>query len=271
MLVRMPLFIVAVIVVLAGGSRQAPAQQQVTVTAPLRRTGDRFFESTNVHSSFGMGGRTVARFGNPNAGQPAFGGFNPNAGIRGGTSVRNNGFGANLGFNFAQGSSRSMTTTAPVLTLSNGRPGSIFIGSRRPFVTGVVPVVGNGGGLPVQHDRGANTVAGRVLRGEVQLPGRGRNGNGEKRSPSRAPKTAARPAGRVITAPLAPSEIRRQQQAGQTANFEAARKNFLRGQLAEQNGKPQVARIYYRMAARKASGDLRESILKRLEAVNRSK
>ncbi len=119
MFVRTTWITVAVVVVLVGGSRPAPAQQQVTVTAPLRRTGDRFFESTNVSSSFGMGGRTVARFGNPNAGRPAFGGFNPNAGIRGGTSVRNNGFGANLGFNFAQGSSRSMTTTAPVLTITN--------------------------------------------------------------------------------------------------------------------------------------------------------
>ncbi len=138
-------------------------------------------------------------------------------------------------------------------------------------MTGVVPVVGNGGGVPVRNARGADTIAGQVLRGEVPLPGRAKNRNDEKRRPSRSPKTTARPAGRVITAPSAPSEIRRQQQANQAANLQAARKSFLRGQQAEQNGKPQVARIYYRLAARKASGDLRESILKRLEAVTRSK
>jgi hypothetical protein len=48
-----------------------------------------------------------------------------------------------LGFNFAQGSSRSLSGTSQSMTNMNGNPGSFFSGSVRPFVLGVTPVVGN--------------------------------------------------------------------------------------------------------------------------------
>ena len=46
-----------------------------------------------------------------------------------------------------------------------------------------------------------------------------------------------------------------------------AEKFFERGRQAEADGKPNVARIYYQMAVRRASGDLKKQALARLEAV----
>ena len=42
---------------------------------------------------------------------------------------------------------------------------------------------------------------------------------------------------------------------------------FARGQQAEADGKPHVAKIYYQMAARRATGDLKQQVQARLDAV----
>ncbi len=57
------------------------------------------------------------------------------------------------------------------------------------------------------------------------------------------------------------------------ANRQAARADeadsfFARGQQAEADGKPNVAKIYYQMAARRATGDLKQQVQARLEAVS---
>lgn len=56
-------------------------------------------------------------------------------------------FSGNFGFNASRGSSRTSSTTTPSLTTQNGFGGSLFSGQVSPFVTGVVPVVGQGGGF----------------------------------------------------------------------------------------------------------------------------
>jgi len=43
---------------------------------------------------------------------------------------------------------------------------------------------------------------------------------------------------------------------------------FARGQQAEAEGKPNVAKIYYQMAARRASGDLKQQVQARLDAIS---
>lgn len=76
---------------------------------------------------------------------PQFGGFTPNAGATFRINrVGPNGGGFSLGLNLAQGRTRSSTTIAPSITTQNGFGGSIFSGQVRPFVTGVVPIVGSG-------------------------------------------------------------------------------------------------------------------------------
>lgn len=81
---------------------------------------------------FNSGGQASVPFGNP--GQ--------SAGGRVGVGFGGGGLSGNLGFNFAQGSSRSISSTTPSLTTMNGYPGSFSSQVIRPFVTGFTPVVG---------------------------------------------------------------------------------------------------------------------------------
>ena len=56
--------------------------------------------------------------------------------------------------------------------------------------------------------------------------------------------------------------------ARQTARAEEADSFFARGQQAEADGKPNVAKIYYQMAARRATGNLKQMVQARLDAVS---
>jgi len=56
--------------------------------------------------------------------------------------------------------------------------------------------------------------------------------------------------------------------ARQAARIDAADSFFARGQQAEADGKPNVAKIYYQMAARRATGDLKQQVQARLDAVS---
>jgi hypothetical protein len=55
--------------------------------------------------------------------------------------------------------------------------------------------------------------------------------------------------------------------AQQQTRADDADSYFERGRQAEADGKPSVARIYYQMAARRATGDLKQQCLARLEAI----
>jgi hypothetical protein len=64
------------------------------------------------------------------------------------------------------------------------------------------------------------------------------------------------------------AEARRLHQAEQASQDEEARALFQRGLTAEEAGKPGVARVYYRMAAKRATGRLKEQVLARIEAID---
>ena len=57
-------------------------------------------------------------------------------------------------------------------------------------------------------------------------------------------------------------------QARKVVRSEEADDYFARGQQAEADGKPNVAKIYYQMAARRANGELKQQVLARLDAVS---
>ena len=58
--------------------------------------------------------------------------------------------------------------------------------------------------------------------------------------------------------------------AEETAKNEEARVWFEKGISAAEAGNPGAARVYYRMAARRATGDLKREILERLECLHPS-
>jgi hypothetical protein len=75
---------------------------------------------------------------------PPFGGYDPNSGLRTGWSVRGPNGGFNFGLHASQGSSTTLGGDSMMLTMPNGGSGFLLSGSMRPFVTGIVPVLGGG-------------------------------------------------------------------------------------------------------------------------------
>ena len=51
--------------------------------------------------------------------------------------------GGSVGFEFGQGSRSILSSTSASITTLDGYPGSISVGTIRPFVTGVTPIVGD--------------------------------------------------------------------------------------------------------------------------------
>ncbi len=96
------------------------------------------------------------------------------------------GGGFNLGA--AQGSSRNLSATAGSLTVTNGVPGFFAATTQRPFVTGLIPVVGDYGGLapvfgpaaliqpPTNRTSVVRERINRLKTGERALPPRSVNG-----------------------------------------------------------------------------------------------
>jgi hypothetical protein len=124
-----------------------PAQmtaQQINVATPFGSVGDSYFESFNVGFGLGFPGGGVS-FNQNFSGStiPAFGGFDPGSAARFGFSrISPGGGGFSLGFNLAKGSSRTLISSTPSITIPNGGIGFFNDGALVPFVTGVVPVVG---------------------------------------------------------------------------------------------------------------------------------
>jgi hypothetical protein len=113
--------------------------QMIGVTTPGQSLGSGFSESFGTSGSV----RGPNWFMNNNLQVvPPFGPSIANTGTRGGFGFGGNGVSGNLGFHFAQGSDRSIVSSAPSVTLMDGQPGGIVSGQTRPFVMGVSPVVG---------------------------------------------------------------------------------------------------------------------------------
>lgn len=111
--------------------------QMLHSTVPQQNIGDSFNEHLGI--SWGLRGPGWV----VNVPNGVAGGANPGAGLSGGFAGRSGNVSGNLGFQWSQGSNRSMSTVAPSLTTLDGHPGSFFSGSVRPFVTRITPNVGS--------------------------------------------------------------------------------------------------------------------------------
>jgi hypothetical protein len=201
--------------------------QMVQTATPFQTFGSSFYEQNGVNWSLrgpnffaNSGGGVAPPFGNPdlNAGLRTGFGFGGGGGISG-----------SLGFNFAQGSSRTMTSTTPSVTTMNGYPGTISSQTLRPFVTGVTPVIGgNSFGAPV-----SSNVSSQMFNSHQQSQAMQRR--------SRA-------------------------QAGMQAKQQKAVEAFERGIQAESEGNLRKARANYRKALASDQGPLRQQIMVKMHA-----
>lgn len=201
--------------------------QMVQTSTPFQTFGSSFSEQSGVRWTLrgpnffaNSGGGVLPPFGNPdpNAGLRTGFGFGGGGGIRG-----------SLGFNFAQGSSRTMTSTTPSITTMDGYPGTITSQTIRPFVTGVTPVIGgNAYGAPSTHN-----VSSQMFSSHQQAQSMQRR--------SRA-------------------------QSGIQAKQQKAVEAFERGTQAESEGDLQTARANYRKALAADQGPLRQQIIMKMRA-----
>ena len=242
------------------------AAQQIGIATPFTTTSDSFYERMGVDFGFSLpGGRgpgsrivglmpngqftpngnLIFRQGGSASAVPPFGGYDPGANARFGFNYLNRGGGGfSLGFDFGKGSNRSMTTTTPSMVVQNGQGGTFTDGVYRPFVTGVIPVVGNGQRPQPYFIDNAVT---RAIQSGVDLtaPHPADDAHEEAATPSlRHPFSSAR-TGDVSVAEIKAQKSRQRKQ--RDAEFAAQLEQV---KTAEANEDYRVARIHLRKAIR---------------------
>lgn len=233
------------------------------------------------------------RQGGANAALPPFGGHDPASDATVGFATR--GSAGDLLFNFfgGQGSTRNLVTQAPVLVIPNGGQGFVSDTSQTPFVTGVIPVVGapnlqamTGFGYPLASQQSALEQRLQQLRYEQIRAAAQRSGNKRATTDGRADGGAVRlggasggvanggggagAAGGPSSAnhgDLSVAEIRRQNAASNSDADNELAALIERARGAEAAGKANVAKIYYKMAARRAAGEVKQRLIEKVRQI----
>ena len=242
--------------------------QRVTARPSLVGARANFFERTNVSSSINRPG-FITRFGG-GGGAPPFGGFTPAAGLSTGFSTGR----SRMFMHFSQGTSRSLVSTAPVLTTSCYYPAWIFTGVQRPFVVGFLPP--GAGVLPVGPFFNVPPAYYVSRVDSLRLPSASGSGRaGRRRASATMPSRTVsdrdnrNPLARAAIDPIPPtrSERRAQEEAKRRERLARARVQYARGRQSEDAGRPAAARVFYRMAAESATGPLQDLIAARMTAL----
>jgi hypothetical protein len=238
--------------------------------------------------------------GPANTALPPFGGFDPATQAQFGVGGRAGGINFNFNMFGAEGSTRTNTVTAPTLVIPNGGTGAIFDGSVRPFVMGVVPVVGDGiiNGAPRMPPMAPTYVSPlqdrlqRLKQGETprSRPAVARSAsddpeprsvarnddsplvlNGGKRSESAAlSKSAAAGDSSANHGDVSVAEIRRQQAQTDNATDQEIAVRLEKARSYEEAGKFGIAKIYYQQAAARATGNLKKRLLEKIQTLGAS-
>ncbi len=273
MSVRSLLVLSGLILSLTNDARTGQAQQ-VYGSTPLVGASDSFYESFGIDWGFSRRWRNGYMFfnrGGANTSVPPFGGYNPNSDARFGWGTRGNNGSAYFNLHAGQGSNRTITSAAPSLMFSNGAVGSFQNVSVRPFVTGLVPVVGDMAVSPVEErlerlrEQAAAQTPGAPAPSDAELLlGSATRQDGDRAAlPSSAMKSTRSSAER---GDISLAEIRRQQKELAPPDAAAELERLIQtAQLAEASGRWGAARIRYRQAADKASGELRQELLSKLD------
>ncbi len=281
------------------------AAQYSLIQNNFNTVGSSFFERQGVNFGFNIrGGGNIVGIGpdgqaTPNgdiqfrqggfgAAQPAFGNATPGAGLQSGFAIRGSGGDMFFNFDFSQGSSTTNVSQSPSVMVPNGGTGFMSDSTMRPFVIGLIPVVGNGGayippvmspyGLQGRLPRGGPSRLQHALASGLDLSKRPTRRERETKEAlnelHRARVTnsvqdkiaaAAKSSAGQPVASLA--EIRRRQAAAAGAKQQEALSYLSRGQQAERAGKAGAAKEYYKMGLRRASGDVKSRLRSKLDAI----
>jgi hypothetical protein len=239
--------------------------QQANIETPFRSAGHGFYEQIGIR----WGLRGNGWFFNSGGLAPVpFGGGDPNAAANFGFS----GPGGFFNITAGQGSDRSLVSSSPSVTVMNGGQGYFSDTTQRPFVTGLVPVVGSPIYAPPVVPPFAPPQS--PLHEKLErLQAEGSLSAGVEASEADKGESAGAPASASSAArgDLSVAEIKAAKAAEKSAR-EAALQEEIAVLLERATGKMEagqasVAKVYLQMAARKASGAQRAEILKRIESL----
>jgi hypothetical protein len=242
----------------------AAQAQYSSVTGPLNNVGSSYYEQIGLGFGGNIGNHAFFNNGGAGGAWPGFGGGAPGGGANFGWGIQGSGVNLNFGLHADSGSDRSISSVSPSVTIPNGGTGGFFSGSQRPFVTGLVPVVGSfspGVGYTMAPPRTTSPLVERLVRLQDEIAVAARNKRpGSATSEDDAPSAPLRPASSAEHGDLSLSAIRAQQanvvdaEAAELAgHLEAAR-------LREEAGEYGQALIDYGRAAARAEGPLREEL-----------
>jgi hypothetical protein len=252
--------------------------QQVAVGTPLVGVHDGFFEHFNIGWAFRSGSLSF-QFGGPQFAVPPFGGFNPSLGAHFGLANRwGNGEFA-LNFLGSQGRQTTMTMTAPSVTALNGVPGYVQDVSMRPFVVGLVPVVGEFPAFPlypidpfypVPRPVRVSPLYEKFARLKREMPRRpdaDRTAGadrilGDEAAPSALPGLVRRSASTAERGDISVAEIQKQQELEDAERQREIDRLIAAAHEAERSGRMGIARVRFQQAAARSAGQQREELLR---------
>lgn len=281
--------------------------QQVTLGTPFHSNRDSFFENNSINWSGNYRGVNFS-FGGGALTRPQFGGADNGAGLTTNFGFAGKNGQINFATNFSQGYRQSSITQAPSVTIMNGQTGYMSDTSQTPYVISVIPVVGAFPVSPqqlqqisgiepstvnpriqamLQAHANAHQAAGQDQAGGIAPPQQGPNNMALPQNvklmnvpdPIPAPPDPGEAAGQRLNAAqestagrpaLSVAEAKRlHQQEQDAANGEMAAL-MERARALEEDGKPNVAKIYYQRIAKHATGELQQQARTRLYEIQGS-
>ena len=282
---------VVVWVCVAMGLASGVRAQQIKLTTPYQQLSDKYYENFNVNWGFtpppGKNSNFFFNMGAANSTPPPFGGYDPASDARFGAAIRTNAGTFNFGISAGQGNSRTNTVTAPSIVIPNGGNGFLFDGSSRPFVMGVVPVVGNNSfnlmppmapsgstyASPLQ-ERLSRLRQGEKVTGSKPQPS-GDDATKETAGDARATTASRGSAGVASTSTanhgdVSVKEIQSQQAAEDTTRQQEFTDRLEKARAYEEAGKTGIARMYYQQAAARATGEQKRQLLEKIQTLSSS-
>ena len=246
--------------VMAGSlcATSAAVAQQVNLSGPYSNVGSGFYE--NIGTSWGLRGPGwFFNFGggSPIAANPGFGGFEPGSGANFGAGFRAGNTTGFFNLTAGQGANSTFVSQTPNVTIPNGGNGYFIDGQFRPFVTSIMPIVGDPSDPSPLRER-----LRRLNEGEVAAPS-----PGEESTQAASGGGASSRSSTAERGDLSVAAIKAQAAAANQAEDTELAVILEKAKGAETAGKPNVARIYYQMAARRAQGEQQREILKHLETL----
>lgn len=224
--------------------------QQVNVETPFNSVGHSYYEQIGVRWGL-RGNGWFFNFGGPV--NPPFGGFDPNAGA-------NFGFGGQNGFlniTAGQGSTTNFGSASPSVTVMNGGTGFFSDTVQRPFVTSLVPVVGEiRPPLMMTPPPGPSVLAERLHRLRTE---------GTTSAPSVTSHSAPAAASSAEQGDLSVAEIKAQRAAKNQAAQAEVEVLIEKAAGARDAGNLGAAKVYLEMAARRAAAGSMTDLLQRIK------